>query len=60
MEFDNELDFIFAKEPSELLMNVRSHLKKENLEPVSMNVIREHNNFCAIVIGKQKKEEFIG
>lgn len=56
---DTKLDLVFAKDAGELLVNVRSHLEKQDLSPVSLNIIREHNNFCAVVTGK-KREGFIG
>ena len=55
-----KVDLIFAKEPDELLINIRSHLEKENLSPASLNIVKECNNFCAIVVGRQKEEKFIG
>lgn len=53
------LELIFSENPSNLLVDVRSHLEKENLKPVSMNILKEHNNFCAVVVGEPRKE-FIG
>ena len=55
----DKVNFIFAEDPAELLINIRSHLKKENLDPVSLSIAKDHNNFCAKVIGKPK-DEFIG
>ena len=55
---EEKVDLVFAKEPDQLLINVKSHLEKENLSPVSLNIVKECNNFCAIVVGKQKEEMF--
>ena len=65
MSFENyknssqKLDLIFGEDAKSLLINVKSHLEKGGLEPISLNITREHNNFCAVVIGKPKSE-FIG
>ena len=56
---DKKLDLIFSEDPGKLLLDVRSHLEKEKREPLSLNVVKEHNNFCALVVSKEK-EEFIG
>lgn len=56
---DKKIDLIFSEDPGKLLIDVKSHLEKENLHPISLNVVKEHNNFCAIVTSKQK-DEFIG
>jgi hypothetical protein len=70
MSFENyisssqKLDLVFGEDAKSLLVNVRSHLEKERLEPISLNITREHNNFCAIIIGKPinvlNENEFIG
>lgn len=61
MEMDKTLDILFAKNPEDLLITVRSHLDKKNLNPVKLNIIKELNNFCAVVVGEsRKKEEYIG
>lgn len=57
---DKKLDFIFAEDPSKLLIDIRSHLKQENLEPLSLDIIKEHNNFCAVVVSKKIEDKFIG
>lgn len=49
-----QIDLIFAQSPEDLLINVRSHLEKEKLEPLSLNIIKEFNNFCALVVGEGK------
>ena len=55
---ERELDIIFADSPDKLLKNVRTKLKSGNLEPVSLDIVREFNNFCAVVVSK-KIEDFI-
>lgn len=52
---NKKIDLIFAENPEDLLINVRSHLKKENLDPLSLNIIKEHNSFCALVVGEPLK-----
>lgn len=56
---DKKLDLIFSEDPGKLLLDVRSHLEKEKREPLSLNVVKECNNFCALVVSKEK-EDFIG
>ena len=51
-DIDKTLDLIFAKDPGELLMNVKIHLEKEHIHPVSLNIVKECNNFCAVVAGE--------
>lgn len=51
---DNKLDLVFARTPGELLDNVKNYLERENLKPISMNVVKECNNFCAVVTGEPK------
>ena len=51
-DIDKTLDLIFAKDPGELLMNVKTHLEKEHIHPVSLNIVKECNNFCAVVTGE--------
>ena len=51
---NKQIDLIFASNPGDLLINVRSHLEKEKLEPLSLNIIKECNNFCALVVGETK------
>ncbi len=51
-EINKTLDLIFAEDPGKLLTNIRTHIEKEHLYPVSLKIIKEHNNFCAIVIGE--------
>ncbi len=63
MSFNTQtkLDLITAETPGELLSNVKSHLEKEKLKPVSMNVVKEHNSFCALVVSEPKfNSEYIG
>ena len=55
---ERELDIIFADSPDKLLKNVRTKLKSGNLEPISLDIVREFNNFCAVVVSK-KIEDFI-
>ena len=52
-EIDKTLDLIFGEDPGKLLMNIRTHLEKEHLHPVSLKIVKEHNNFCAIVVGEK-------
>ena len=54
-EIDKTLDLIFAEDPSSLLMNIKTHLEKEHLHPVSLKIIKEHNNFCAVLVGEVAK-----
>jgi len=56
---NEKIDLIFSDDPGKLLIDVRTHLQKENLNPVSLNIIKECNNFCALVVSKQN-EAFIG
>ena len=49
---DKKIDLVFAEDPKDLLENVRSHLEKEHLKPISMNIVKEHNNFCALIVGE--------
>lgn len=51
-ELDKKLDLIFAENPAKLLVNVRQHLQKQNMHPVSLNIVKEHNSFCAVVVGE--------
>ena len=51
-ELDKTLDLIFAKDPGELLMNVKTHLEKEHIYPTALNIVKECNNFCAVVVGE--------
>ena len=51
-DIDKTLDLIFAADPSELLINIRTHLENENIHPTSLNIVRECNNFCAVVVGE--------
>ena len=53
---DKKIDLVFAEDPKDLLENVRSHLEKEHLKPVSMNIVKEHNNFCALIVGEIIKQ----
>lgn len=52
---DKKLDLIFAEDPSKLLMNIKTHLESENMHPVSLKIVKEYNNFCALVIGEVNK-----
>ena len=54
---DKNLDLVFARTPGELLDNVKNYLEKRNLKPVSMNVIKECNNFCAVLTSEPKHLE---
>ncbi len=54
-EIDKTLDLIFGEDPGKLLMNIRTHLEKEHLHPVSLKIIKEHNNFCAVLVGEVAK-----
>lgn len=51
-ELDKKLDLIFAEDSAKLLKNVREHLQRQNMQPVSLNIVREHNSFCAVVVGE--------
>ena len=51
-EIDKTLDLIFAEDPGKLLMNVKTHLEKENIHPTSLKIVKECNNFCAVVVGE--------
>ncbi len=51
-ELDKTLDLIFGEDPGKLLRNIRTHLENEHLHPVSLNIVKEHNNFCAVVVGE--------
>ena len=51
-ELDKTLDLIFAEDPSKLLMNVRTHIANENICPVSLKIVKEYNNFCAVLVGE--------
>ena len=51
---EKNLDMVFARTPGELLDNVKSYLEKRNLKPISMNVIKECNSFCAVVTSEPK------
>jgi|GEM_PF-3596384 len=51
---DNKLNLVFARTPGELLDNVKNYLERENLKAVSMNVVKECNNFCAVVTSEPK------
>lgn len=51
---DRRIDLIFAEDPQKLLANVKKHLEKENMQPLSLNIVKEHNNFCALVVGEPK------
>lgn len=51
-KMDKKLDIIFAEDSKDLLENVRSHLEKEHLKPISLNIVKEHNNFCALIVGE--------
>ena len=50
---DKTINLIFSREPGELLNNVKRYLGRENLKPVSLNIVREYNNFCALVTGEK-------
>ncbi len=52
---DKKIELIFAEDPKDLLENVRTHLDKEHLKPISMDIFKECNNFCALVVGESKK-----
>jgi hypothetical protein len=54
-EINKKLDLIFAEDPGKLLMNIRTHIEKENIRPTSLNIVREHNNFCAVITGEVNK-----
>ena len=54
-EIDKTLDLIFAEDPGQLLMNVKTHLEKENIHPTSLNIVKECNKFCAVVTGEINK-----
>lgn len=56
---NTKLDLIFAEDPGKLLLNVRNYLENEKLKPVSLNIVKECNNFCALIVG-EPKDEFIG
>ena len=49
---DKKLDLIFAEDPGKLLMNIKTHLENENMHPISLKIVKEHNNFCALVVGE--------
>lgn len=49
---DKKLDLIFAEDPGKLLINIKTHLESENMHPVSLKIVKEYNNFCALVIGE--------
>ncbi len=49
---NKKLDLIFAENPAKLLMNIRTHLEDQNMQPVSLNIVREHNSFCAVIVGE--------
>jgi hypothetical protein len=51
---DNKLNLVFARTPGELLDNVKNYLERENVKAVSMNVVKECNNFCAVVTSEPK------
>ena len=53
---DKTLDLIFGEDPGKLLMNVKTHLEKEHLHPVSLKIVKEHNNFCAVVVGEVDRQ----
>ena len=53
---DKKLDLIFAEDPGKLLMNIKTHLENENMHPVSLKIVKEHNNFCALIIGEVNRE----
>lgn len=50
-KLDKKLDLVFAEDPGKLLMNIKTHLENENMHPVSLKIIKEHNNFCAVITG---------
>ncbi len=47
-----KLDLIFAEDPSKLLLNIKTHLENENMHPISLKIIKEHNSFCALIVGE--------
>ena len=51
---NKQLDLIIGPTPGDLLSNVKSHLEKENLKPISMNVVKECNSFCAVLTSEPK------
>ena len=53
---NKKLDLIFAESPEKLLINIKTHLEKESLQPVSLDIIREHNKFCAVIVGEPKEK----
>lgn len=55
LELDRTLDLIFAKDPGNLLMNIKAHIENENIHPLSLNIVKECNNFCAVVVGEVNK-----
>ena len=58
-KFDKTLDLIFAKDPGKLLMDVRTHIENENIHPLSLKIVKEHNNFCAVVVGEVNRNIYI-
>ena len=51
---DKKIDLIFASDPKSLLERVRSYLERGSLRPLSMNIVRECNSFCALVVTESK------
>ena len=51
-ELDKTLDLIFGEDPGKLLINIKTHIAKENIHPVSLKIVKELNNFCALLIGE--------
>ncbi len=49
-----KVDLIFAPSSQDLLDNVKQHLKDQNLKIFSMSIIKEYNNFCAVVTSESK------
>ena len=54
-ELSKKLDFIFAEDPCTLLLNIRTHLENENMHPTSLKIVKEHNSFCAVIVGEMNK-----
>lgn len=52
---NKKLDLVFAEDPSKLLMNIRTHLENENIRPTSLKIVKEYNNFCAVIVGEVHK-----
>ena len=51
---NKKVDLVFAEDPEKLLINIRSQLEKESRDPVSLNIVKEHNSFCALVVSEPK------